>query len=116
MLGDNLGIDEVEQVSVLGSNYPAEYGRTSGGVINAIARPGTKAFNGDIYEFFRNSALDAASGWSTEHRFWRWKNSLPGCAACSPGFSRRAMPQATCWRPFIIFFFLSDGAGAPCFF
>jgi hypothetical protein len=59
VLGDNLGIDAVEQVSVLGSNYPAEYGRTSGGVINAVTRSGTKAFHGDAYEFFRNSALDA---------------------------------------------------------
>src|SRR6202049_3377837 len=59
VLGDNLGIDAVEQVSVLGSNYPAEYGRTSGGVINAVTRSGTKAFQGDVYEFFRNSALDA---------------------------------------------------------
>src|ERR1700676_1562542 len=59
VLGDNLGIDAVEQVSVLGSNYPAEYGRTSGGAINAVTRSGTKAFHGDIYEFFRNTALDA---------------------------------------------------------
>src|SRR6266851_6067173 len=59
VLGDNLGIDAVEQVSVLGSNYPAEYGRTSGGVINAVTRSGTNAFHGDVYEFFRNSALDA---------------------------------------------------------
>jgi hypothetical protein len=59
VLGDNLGIDAVEQVSVLGSNYPAEYGRTSGGVINAVTRSGTKAFHGDVYEFLRNSALDA---------------------------------------------------------
>jgi hypothetical protein len=59
VLGDNLGIDAVEQVSVLGSNYPAEYGRTSGGVINAVTRGGTRAFHGDVYEFFRNSALDA---------------------------------------------------------
>jgi len=59
VLGDNLGIDAVEQVSVLGSNYPAEYGRTSGGVINAVTRSGTKGFHGDVYEFFRNSALDA---------------------------------------------------------
>jgi hypothetical protein len=59
VLGDNLGIDAVEQVSVLGSNYPAEYGRTSGGVINAVTRSGTKAFHGDVYEFFRNSSLDA---------------------------------------------------------
>ena len=46
VLGDNLGIDAVEQVSVLGSNYPAEYGRTSGGVINAITRSGTKEIHG----------------------------------------------------------------------
>src|ERR1700692_4701529 len=59
VLGDNLGIDAVEQVSVLGSNYPAEYGRTSGGVINAVTRSGKKAFHGDVYEFLRNSALDA---------------------------------------------------------
>ena len=59
VLGDNLGIDAVEQVSVLGSNYPAEYGRTSGGIINAVTRSGTNAFHGDVYEFLRNSALDA---------------------------------------------------------
>jgi hypothetical protein len=59
VLGDNLGIDAVEQISVLGSNYPAGYGRTSGGVINAVTRAGTNAFHGDVYEFLRNSALDA---------------------------------------------------------
>ena len=59
VLGDNLGIDAVEQVSVLGSNYPAAYGRTSGGVINAVTRSGTNALHGDVYEFLRNSALDA---------------------------------------------------------
>ncbi|MBZ5658929.1 MAG: TonB-dependent receptor [Acidobacteriia bacterium] len=59
VLGDNLGIDAVEQVSVLGSNYPAEYGRTSGGVINAVTRSGKNAFHGTAYEFLRNSALDA---------------------------------------------------------
>ena len=59
VLGDNLGIDAVEQVSVLGSNYPAEYGRTSGGVINVVTRKGTDAFHGSVYEFLRNSALDA---------------------------------------------------------
>jgi hypothetical protein len=59
VLGDNLGIDAVEQVSVLGSNYPAEYGRTSGGVINVVTRSGQDAFHGSIYEFLRNSALDS---------------------------------------------------------
>ncbi|HET6142357.1 MAG TPA: TonB-dependent receptor [Candidatus Acidoferrales bacterium] len=59
VLGDNLGIDAVEQVSVLGSNYPAEYGRTSGGVINVVTRTGKNTFHGSVYEFLRNSALDA---------------------------------------------------------
>src|SRR5579863_1570331 len=59
VLGSNMGIDAVEQVSVPGSNYPAGFGRTSGGVINAVTRSGTNAFHGDVYEFLRNSALDA---------------------------------------------------------
>ncbi len=59
VLGDSLGVDAVEQVSVLGSNYPAEYGRTSGGVVNAATRSGTNSFHGSVYEFLRNSALDA---------------------------------------------------------
>ncbi len=58
-LGVNLGVDSVEQFSVLTSNYPAQYGRSSGGVINAVTRSGTNDFHGDVYEFLRNSALDA---------------------------------------------------------
>jgi Carboxypeptidase regulatory-like domain len=59
VLGDNLGIDAVQQVAVLGSNYPAEYGRTSGGVISVESTKGSDAFHGSVYEFLRNSALDA---------------------------------------------------------
>src|SRR5712692_2193036 len=57
-LGVNLGADAVEQFSVLSSNYPAQYGRSSGGIISASTRSGTSQFHGDVYEFFRNSALD----------------------------------------------------------
>jgi hypothetical protein len=59
VLGDSLGVDAVDQVSVLGSNYPAEYGRTSGGIINAATRSGINSFHGSVYEFLRNSAFDA---------------------------------------------------------
>jgi Carboxypeptidase regulatory-like domain/TonB-dependent Receptor Plug Domain len=59
VLGDSLGIDAVEEVSVLGSNYPAEYGRTTGGIVNAATRSGTNSFHGSVYEFLRNSAFDA---------------------------------------------------------
>src|SRR5438034_3517608 len=59
VLGDNLGVDAVQQFSVLGSNYPAQSGRTRGGVIAAVTRSGANASHGSGYEFLRNSALDA---------------------------------------------------------
>jgi hypothetical protein len=59
VLGGNLGVDAIQEFSVLTSNYSAEYGKTSGGVVNAITRSGTNEFHGSAYEFLRNSALDA---------------------------------------------------------
>jgi Carboxypeptidase regulatory-like domain/TonB-dependent Receptor Plug Domain/TonB dependent receptor len=59
VLGLSLGVDAIGEFSVLTSNYSAEYGRTSGGVINAITRSGSNEFHGSAYEFLRNSALDA---------------------------------------------------------
>ncbi len=59
VLGGNLGVDAIQEFSVLTSNYSAEYGKTSGGVVNAITRSGTNSFHGSAYEFLRNSALDA---------------------------------------------------------
>src|SRR3984893_1130119 len=59
VLGGNLGVDAIREFSVLTSNYSAEYGKTSGGVVNAITRSGTGSFHGSAYEFLRNSALDA---------------------------------------------------------
>jgi len=58
-LGVSLGSDAVEQFTVLTSNYPAQYGRSSGGIIGASTRPGTSDFHGNAFEFIRNSALDA---------------------------------------------------------
>jgi hypothetical protein len=59
VLGGNLGVDAIAEFSILTTNYSAEYGRTSGGVVNAITRSGTNGFHGDMYEFLRNNALDA---------------------------------------------------------
>lgn len=57
--GGTLGVDAIEEFSVLTANYPAEYGRTSAGVISAVTRSGSNSFHGAAYEFARNSALDA---------------------------------------------------------
>jgi len=59
VLGGSLGVDAIQEFSVITSNYSAEYGKTSGGVVNAITRSGTNQIHGSAYEFLRNSKLDA---------------------------------------------------------
>src|SRR5258707_6363041 len=48
-LGVNLGVDAVQQFTVLTSNYPAQIGRSSGGVVGASTRSGTNSFHGDVF-------------------------------------------------------------------
>jgi len=64
-LGVALGVDAVEEFSVLTANYSAEYGRTSGGVVNAITRSGTNQIHGDAYWFLRDEGLDARNFFDT---------------------------------------------------
>ncbi|MBZ5660995.1 MAG: carboxypeptidase regulatory-like domain-containing protein, partial [Acidobacteriia bacterium] len=57
--GGTTGVDAIQEFSVLTGNAPAQYGRSSGGIFNAITRSGTNQFHGSAYEFLRNSAMDA---------------------------------------------------------
>ncbi|GGG98337.1 TonB-dependent receptor [Silvibacterium dinghuense] len=52
-------VDSVAQMQILATNYPAEYGGTSGGVLAQVPRTGTKDFHGSAYEYLRNSFFDA---------------------------------------------------------
>ena len=59
VIGAAVGVDAIQEFSVLTGGFSAEYGKATGGVINAITKSGTNDFHGDVYEFLRNSALDS---------------------------------------------------------
>lgn len=54
-------LDATQEVQILTANYKAEYGRASGGQMRIVTKSGTRDFHGSVYEYFRNSALDANS-------------------------------------------------------
>src|SRR5262247_1068945 len=54
-----LGVDAVLEFQVLTNAYSAEFGRSAGGVINAVTRSGENRVHASAFEFLRNSALDA---------------------------------------------------------
>lgn len=58
-LGGTLGVDAIQEFTVITADTTPEYGRTYGGVVSAVTRQGTNQFHGSAYEFIRNSALDA---------------------------------------------------------
>jgi len=51
--------DAVKEFKILTNNYDAQYGRTSGGIINQVIKSGSNRIHGDIFEFWRNNVLNA---------------------------------------------------------
>lgn len=58
--GENsVSLDSVQEVQLLTTALPAEFGRNSGSQLQIITKSGTNAFHGSVYEFLQNSALNA---------------------------------------------------------
>jgi Carboxypeptidase regulatory-like domain len=57
-------LDSISEFRILTSNFDAEYGEFSGGQINVITKSGGNDFHGDIFEFLRNTDLDARNYFS----------------------------------------------------
>ncbi len=53
--------DSVQEFSIETNNYSAQYGQNAGGVVNIITKSGTNQWHGDLFEYVRNRALNAAN-------------------------------------------------------
>ena len=54
----------VQEFQLILSNYNAEYGRATGGVVNIVTKSGSNAFHGDAFGYFRNKAFQARNAFS----------------------------------------------------
>ncbi len=57
--GQLLGVDAVREFAVVKGSYGAEYGKRPGAQVNIVTASGTNQLHGNVYDFLRNSALDA---------------------------------------------------------
>ena len=78
-----LPIDAIQEFN-LQSQFGAEYGRNSGSVVNIVTRSGTNHPHGSVFEFLRNSALDARNYFNTQSRKSVFQNNNFGASLGGP--------------------------------
>ena len=59
ILGTPVVVDSIQEFKVQTSVFSAEYGRTGGGLVNMVSRSGSNEWHGSLFEFVRNSKMDA---------------------------------------------------------
>jgi hypothetical protein len=57
--GELLGIDAIREFNVLTDTYGAQYGKRAGAQVSVVTQSGTNSLHGSLFEFLRNSDLDA---------------------------------------------------------
>jgi hypothetical protein len=74
-IGQQAGIipnlDSIAEFRILTSNADAEYGNYSGGLINVVTKSGGNVFHGSVFEFLRNTDLDAKDYFSTQRSIFQ---------------------------------------------
>jgi hypothetical protein len=76
-------LDAIDSFRVLTSNFDAEYGNSSGGQILVTTKAGTERLHGSVFEFLRNTTLDARNYFSAERAAYR-QNQFGGTVGGAP--------------------------------
>lgn len=76
--------DAIQEFKIQTNSYSAEFGRSGGAVINAVTKSGTNSYHGDVFEFFRNSALDARNFFQTTGSKANFKQNQWGATIGAP--------------------------------
>ena len=99
-------INTTSEFKIDNSTFSAEYGRSSGSIVNVSTRSGTNAFHGEVFDYFRNEALDA------RNYFNRGTPFVTGAAAKKATLKRNNFGVAVggpIWRDHTFFFFSYEG-------
>jgi hypothetical protein len=64
-------LDAIAEFRIVANNFDAEYGEYSGGQISVVTKSGTNEFHGGVFEFLRNTDLDARNYFSPERGAFR---------------------------------------------
>src|SRR5207302_3632888 len=64
-------LDSIAEFRILTNSFDAEFGNSSGGVVNVVTKAGANELHGSGFEFLRNTALDARNFFSPERSFYR---------------------------------------------
>jgi len=99
-------INTTSEFKINNSTFSAEYGRSSGSIVNVSTRSGTNAFHGEVFDYFRNEALDA------RNYFNRGAPFLIGTAGAKAPLKRNNFGVAVggpIWKDHMFFFGSYEG-------
>jgi hypothetical protein len=67
--GTNLNFEFIQEVEVKAGGYQAEFGRSTGGIVNVITRSGGNDFHGDVFGYYTDDSLQASNKYPNENLY-----------------------------------------------